>query len=76
MTTEEIQKAKRIVLKYKEIDSRIANLNDQLKRLGERKNRLELELNKTKKEEETFVLELEKKYGVVDYNQIAMEIAR
>ena len=76
MTTEEIQKAKRIVLKYKEIDSRIANLNDQLKRLGERKNRLELELNKTKKEEKAFVLELEKKYGVVDYNQIAMEIAR
>lgn len=76
MTKEEIQKARRIVLAYRELDSKIGNLNDQLKALNEKKDSLVAELSKTEMEESVFVMELEKKYGTVDYNEIAREIER
>jgi uncharacterized protein (DUF3084 family) len=76
MTKEEIQKAKRIVLTYRELDSKIGNLNDQLKALNEKKDSLVAELSKTEMEESAFVMELEKKYGTVDYNEIAREIEK
>ena len=75
MTKEEIKTAREIVLTYQEIDSRIENLNDQLKFLNEKKNKLEIKLNETKKLEDEFIKTLEQKYGIVDYNEIAREIA-